>query len=57
MQDLLAEEGTKRQAMECIRAFIERIEMHPIEKRAQCDVDLAGGRCATPTNCPSRWSG
>ena len=42
LQDLLADENTRPQAMDCIRALIERIEVHPGKERGQCDVVLVG---------------
>jgi site-specific DNA recombinase len=42
LHTLLEGEDTRPQAMEIIRSLIERIEIHPGEKRGQCDVILVG---------------
>ena len=42
LQQMLANETVRPQAVEAIRSLIDRIEIHPGEKRGQCDVLLVG---------------
>src|SRR4029078_4590292 len=42
LQQMMANESVRPQAMEAIRSLVDRIEIHPGEKRGQCDVLLVG---------------
>jgi hypothetical protein len=42
LQQILDDEATRPQAVEVIRSLIERIEVHPGQKRGQCEVIIVG---------------
>ena len=42
LQQMLANETTRPQAVEAIRSLVDRIEIHPGEKRGQCECRIVG---------------
>jgi site-specific DNA recombinase len=42
LQQLLADDATRTQAVEIIRALIDRIEVYPGQERGQCEVIIVG---------------
>ena len=46
LRDLLSDDNARTEAFTIIRTLIERIEVHPGEKRGECDVVLVGALAA-----------
>ena len=42
MQEVLADEATRPQAVEVIRSLLDRIEVRPGQERGQCEVIIVG---------------
>jgi site-specific DNA recombinase len=42
LQQVLADEATRPQAVEIIRSLIDQIEVHPGQKRGHCEIVVVG---------------